>query len=159
VDHGQRAGQLDAADGDGDDGDDLDREQPPAGLHVLAEDGDPVAGADDRVAQGERRLDGYQRAGLQGVLQQEQRADPGDRGPVQLPGTEERRDALVVQGGHRALHQGRGQRIAARGGQAERRGAGVATGPHPEPDDDGQEGGGDDQRQRPDLDAGVVAAT
>jgi hypothetical protein len=158
VDHGQRAGQLDAADGDGDDGDDLGGEQPSARLHVLAEDGDPVAGADQRVAQGERRLDGHQRAGLQGVLQQEQRADPGDRGPVQLPGAEERRDALMIQGGHRALHQRRGQGVAARGGQAERGGAGVAPGPHPGPDEDRLEDGGDDQGQRPDPDAGVVAA-
>jgi hypothetical protein len=49
VDHGQGAGQLDAADGDGNDGDDLDGEQPSAGPHVLAEDEHPVAGADQRV--------------------------------------------------------------------------------------------------------------
>jgi hypothetical protein len=158
VHHGQRAGQLDAADGDGDDGDDLDREQPSAGLHVLAEDEDTVAGADDRVAQGERRLDGDQRAGLKGILQHEQRADPGGRGPVQLPGAEERRDALLVQGGDRALHQRRGQRVAAGGGQAECGGAGVALGAHAKPDDDRLEGSGDDQGQRPDPDAGVVAA-
>jgi hypothetical protein len=60
VDHGERAGQLDAADGHGDDGDDLDGEQPPGGLDVLAENGHPVTRADQRVAQGERRLDGHQ---------------------------------------------------------------------------------------------------
>ena len=62
VDHGQRAGQLDAAEGHRDHGDDLDDQQPAAGPHVLAEDGHPVAGADQRVAEGERRLDGDQRA-------------------------------------------------------------------------------------------------
>jgi hypothetical protein len=159
VDHGQGAGQLDAADGDGDDGDDLDGEQPAAGLHVLAEDEHPVAGADQRVAQGQRGLDGHQRAGLQGVLQQEQRADADDRGPVQLPGAEERDEALVVEGGYRALHQRRGQRVAAGGGQAERRGAGVAPGPHADGDEDREESAGDDQRQYPDPDGGVVAAT
>jgi hypothetical protein len=102
VDQGQRAGELDAADGDGEHGDDLDDEQPAAGVHLLAEHRHAVAGADDRVAEGERWLDGHQRAGLQGVLQQEQRADPGDRGPVELPGAEERGDA-GVQGRHRAL--------------------------------------------------------
>jgi hypothetical protein len=158
VDHGERAGQLDAADGHGDDGDDLGGEQPPGGLHVLAEDGHAVAGADQRVAQGQRRLDRHQRAGLQGVLQQEQRADAGERGPVQLPGAEERDDALMVEGGDRALHQRRGQRVAARGGQAERGGAGVAPGPHADGDEDRLEDGGDDQRQRPDAEAGVVAA-
>jgi hypothetical protein len=68
---GQRAGKLDAADGDGDHGGDLDDQQPPAGLHVLTEHGHPVGGADQGVAEGERRLDGDQGAGLQAVLQQE----------------------------------------------------------------------------------------
>jgi hypothetical protein len=71
VHHGQRAGKLDAAEGDRDQGDELHDEQPAAGLDVLAEDGHPVAGADQRVTEGERRLDGDERPGLQGVLQQE----------------------------------------------------------------------------------------
>jgi len=60
VHHRQRAGELDAADGDGEHGEDLDDEQPAAGVHLLAEDRHPVAGADYRVAEGERRLDGHQ---------------------------------------------------------------------------------------------------
>jgi len=58
VDHGQRAGEFDAADGYRDHGGDLGDEQPSSRLHGLVEDGDPVGGADQRVAQGERWLDG-----------------------------------------------------------------------------------------------------
>jgi hypothetical protein len=92
VHHRQRAGELDTADGNRDDGDDLADEQPSAGPHVLVEDRHPVAGADQRIAEGERRLDGDQRAGLQAVLQQEQRTESGRGGRVQLPGGEKRHD-------------------------------------------------------------------
>jgi hypothetical protein len=58
VHQGQGAGELDTADGDRDDGGDLDNEQPSTGSHVLVEDRHPVGGADQRIAEGERRLDG-----------------------------------------------------------------------------------------------------
>jgi hypothetical protein len=157
VHHRQRPGQLDAADRDGEHGDDLDDQQPPAGVDLLAQDSHPVAGADQRVAQGERRLHRDQRPGLQAVLQQEQRADPGHRGPVQLPGAEERPDPLV-QVRDRALHQRRGQRVAAGGGQPERRSARVPAGPDADGDHHRLEAGGDDQRRDPDLEAGVRPA-
>ena len=77
---GEGAGQLDAADGARDEGDELADAQPAAGPHVLIEDRHPEGDADQRVAEGEGRLDGDQRAGLQGGLQQEQRTDAGDGG-------------------------------------------------------------------------------
>jgi hypothetical protein len=157
VHDGQRAGELDTADGHRDDGSDLDDQQPPAGADALVKHGDPVGRADQGVAQGQRRLDRDERAGLQGVLQQEQRADPGYRGAVELPGGQERDDALV-QVGHGRLHQRGGQRVAARGGQAERGGPGVALAPHAERDHDRLEGGGDDQGGDPHLERGVHAA-
>jgi hypothetical protein len=71
VHEGQRAGQLDAADGDGEHAEDLNDQQPAAGVDVLAQDGHPIAGTNQCVTQGERRLDRDQRPGLQAVLQQE----------------------------------------------------------------------------------------
>jgi hypothetical protein len=85
VDDGQRAGQLDAAEGYRDDGGDLDDEQPPAGAHGLVEHGHAVAGADQGVAQGQRGLNRDEGARLQRVLEEEQRADAGHGGPVELP--------------------------------------------------------------------------
>jgi hypothetical protein len=155
VHQGEGAGQLDAADGDGEHGGDLDDEQPAAGPYVLVEDGHPVAGADQRVAEGERRLDGDQGARLQAVLQQEQRADPGGGGGVELPGGEERDDA-AGQLRHGALHQRGGQRVTAGGAEPERRSPGVALRPDPEGDDDGLEDAGDDQRDDPDLQRRVL---
>jgi hypothetical protein len=157
VDHGQGAGQLDAADGDGEDGQDLDGQQPAAGPYGLVVDGYAVARADQRVAQGERGLDGDQPAGLQAVLQQEQRADPGGGGRVQLPGGEERPDALV-QVRHCALEQGGGQRVAAGRREPEGRGPGVAAGPDAHADHHGLESAGDDQGLDPDLGGRVIGA-
>jgi hypothetical protein len=85
VDYGQRAGQLDAAEGDRDDGGDLDDEQPPIGTHGLVEHGHPVAGADQGVTQGQWGLNRDKGARLQRVLEEEQRADAGHSGSVELP--------------------------------------------------------------------------
>jgi hypothetical protein len=61
-------GDLHAPEDDRAERDDLG-EQPPAAPQLLVEEGDAEGDADQRVANGEHRLRGDQRPGLQRVLQ------------------------------------------------------------------------------------------
>ena len=152
----RRLGDLDVTDHDQHQAHDL-RDEEPAEPQLLVEQHDPVGDADQRVTDGQHRLRGGQRAGLERILQQEQRADPGDGHPVQLPGGEERRRAPVERR-HGLFQQRRGERVPARGGQAEQRGARLAADPQRGRDEHGLEGAGRDQGQDPGTGGRVVVA-
>jgi len=110
---GQRAGQLDAADGYREDRDDLGGEQPPAGLHVLAEHRDPVAGAESSASP---RVSGGWTAISEPACSAFCSMNSAPTPAIAVPYSSQllKNATTPCQRGHRALQQRRGQRVSRR---------------------------------------------